>query len=70
MFLDPEDLPEDRRWNVDDVAGGLVDKMVRRNPHVFAGLGSGEGFPPTLVVVCELDGLRPSGEAFAALQGA
>jgi XTP/dITP diphosphohydrolase len=25
-------------WNVDDVAGGLVDKMIRRNPHVFAGL--------------------------------
>ncbi|GAA1981267.1 alpha/beta hydrolase [Microbacterium pumilum] len=37
------------------------------DPHVFPGLGSGEGFPPTLVVVCELDGLRPSGEAFAAL---
>ena len=37
------------------------------DPHVFAGLGSGEGFPPTLVVVCERDGLRPSGEAFAAL---
>jgi NTP pyrophosphatase (non-canonical NTP hydrolase) len=32
-----EDLPEDERWSVDDVAGGLVDKMVRRNPHVFAG---------------------------------
>ncbi|GAA2595839.1 nucleoside triphosphate pyrophosphohydrolase [Winogradskya consettensis] len=32
-----EDLPEDERWNVDDVAGDLVDKMVRRNPHVFAG---------------------------------
>jgi XTP/dITP diphosphohydrolase len=30
-----EDLPEGERWNVDDVAGGLVDKMVRRNPHVF-----------------------------------
>jgi len=40
------------------------------NPHVFAGLGSGAGFPPTLVVVCELDGLRPSGEAFAALLAA
>jgi len=40
------------------------------NPHVFAGLGTGEGFPPTLVVVCELDGLRPSGEAFAALLAA
>ncbi|GAA3911564.1 MazG family protein [Actinoplanes auranticolor] len=32
-----ENLPEDERWNVDDVAGGLVEKMVRRNPHVFAG---------------------------------
>jgi XTP/dITP diphosphohydrolase len=32
-----EDLPEDERWSVDDVAGDLVDKMVRRNPHVFAG---------------------------------
>jgi XTP/dITP diphosphohydrolase len=32
-----EDLPEDERWSVDDVAGGLVEKMIRRNPHVFAG---------------------------------
>ncbi|GIF76214.1 nucleoside triphosphate pyrophosphohydrolase [Asanoa siamensis] len=32
-----EDLPEDERWTVDDVAGGLVEKMIRRNPHVFAG---------------------------------
>ncbi|WP_405113694.1 nucleoside triphosphate pyrophosphohydrolase [Micromonospora sp. NBC_01405] len=31
-----EELPEGERWNVDDVAGGLVDKMIRRNPHVFA----------------------------------
>ena len=30
-------------------------------------LGSGAGFPRTIVVVCEHDGLRPSGEAFAAL---
>ncbi|MDY7087226.1 MAG: MazG family protein [Actinomycetota bacterium] len=33
-----EELPEDETWNIDDVAGGLVDKMVRRNPHVFAGV--------------------------------
>jgi XTP/dITP diphosphohydrolase len=33
-----EELPDGQRWTVDDVAGGLVDKMVRRNPHVFAGL--------------------------------
>jgi XTP/dITP diphosphohydrolase len=32
-----EDLPEGERWTVDDVAGTLVDKMIRRNPHVFAG---------------------------------
>ncbi|GIF12415.1 nucleoside triphosphate pyrophosphohydrolase [Actinoplanes teichomyceticus] len=32
-----EELPDGRAWNVDDVAGTLVDKMVRRNPHVFAG---------------------------------
>ena len=37
------------------------------DPHVFPGLGSGAGFPSTLIVVCELDGLRPSGEAFAQL---
>lgn len=35
------------------------------DPHVFAGLGPVTGFPSTLVVVCERDGLRPSGEAFA-----
>jgi len=32
-----EERADGERWNVDDVAGGLVDKMVRRNPHVFAG---------------------------------
>jgi len=30
-----EDLPDGEAWTIDDVAGGLVDKMVRRNPHVF-----------------------------------
>jgi XTP/dITP diphosphohydrolase len=32
-----EELPEDERWSVDDVAGDLVAKLIRRNPHVFAG---------------------------------
>jgi XTP/dITP diphosphohydrolase len=31
-----EELPKGRRWSVDDVAAGLVEKMIRRNPHVFA----------------------------------
>ncbi|MGH3730181.1 MAG: MazG family protein [Micromonosporaceae bacterium] len=31
-----EELPDDERWSIDDVAGDLVDKLVRRHPHVFA----------------------------------
>jgi XTP/dITP diphosphohydrolase len=31
-----EELPEDERWSIDDVAAGLVAKLVRRHPHVFA----------------------------------
>lgn len=30
-----EELPEDERWSIDDVAGDFVAKMIRRNPHVF-----------------------------------
>lgn len=30
-----EEMPEDERWSIDDVAGGLVDKLIRRHPHVF-----------------------------------
>jgi XTP/dITP diphosphohydrolase len=29
----------DRRFDVDDVAGDLVDKLVRRHPHVFGDVG-------------------------------
>jgi len=31
-----EEAPDDERWSIDDVAGDLVDKLVRRHPHVFA----------------------------------
>ncbi|HLL66184.1 MAG TPA: MazG family protein [Micromonosporaceae bacterium] len=31
------DAADEDRFDVDDVAGGLVDKLIRRNPHVFAG---------------------------------
>lgn len=33
-----EELPEDERWSIDDVAGDFVAKMIRRNPHVFGGV--------------------------------
>jgi XTP/dITP diphosphohydrolase len=32
-----EQLPEGTAWTIDDVAGDLVDKLIRRNPHVFGG---------------------------------
>ncbi|HEY2794434.1 MAG TPA: MazG family protein [Micromonosporaceae bacterium] len=31
-----EDRPPGQAWSIDDVAGGLVDKLIRRNPHIFA----------------------------------
>ncbi|MCP2326599.1 XTP/dITP diphosphohydrolase [Hamadaea flava] len=30
-----EELPDEERWTIDDVAGEFVEKMIRRNPHVF-----------------------------------
>jgi acetyl esterase/lipase len=40
-------------------------REVLADPQAFAGLGDGHEYPPTLVVVCERDELRPSGERFA-----
>jgi XTP/dITP diphosphohydrolase len=31
-----EERPDGERWGIDDVAGDLVAKLVRRHPHVFA----------------------------------
>jgi XTP/dITP diphosphohydrolase len=31
-----EELPAGERWSIDDVAGDLVAKLIRRHPHVFA----------------------------------
>ncbi len=31
-----EELPAGQRWCLDDVAAGLVEKLIRRHPHVFA----------------------------------
>jgi XTP/dITP diphosphohydrolase len=30
-----QELPPDQRFSIEDVAGDLVDKLVRRHPHVF-----------------------------------
>jgi XTP/dITP diphosphohydrolase len=31
-----EENEQEQAWSIDDVAAGLVDKLVRRHPHVFA----------------------------------
>lgn len=33
---------EQAGWSIDEVAGDLVDKLVRRHPHVFAGAAAGD----------------------------
>jgi XTP/dITP diphosphohydrolase len=30
-----QERSDDTRWTIDDVAGGMVEKLVRRHPHVF-----------------------------------
>jgi len=32
-----EECDDGTGWNIDDVAAGLVEKLIRRHPHVFAG---------------------------------
>jgi XTP/dITP diphosphohydrolase len=33
---------ESSPWDIDDVAGGIVDKLVRRHPHVFADVAAAD----------------------------
>jgi XTP/dITP diphosphohydrolase len=36
-----QELPPEQAFGIDEVAGDLVDKLVRRHPHVFAGADTG-----------------------------
>jgi XTP/dITP diphosphohydrolase len=36
-----QELPADQAFGIEDVADDLVDKLVRRHPHVFAGADAG-----------------------------
>jgi len=44
------EAPPGRRFDVDDVAGDLVDKLVRRHPHVFGDAGNAGPRPSTAQV--------------------
>jgi XTP/dITP diphosphohydrolase len=37
-----EELPAGRAFSIEDVAVDLVDKLIRRHPHVFAGADAGD----------------------------
>ena len=47
---------------VENYLGGPLDSAT---PYAMAALGSVTGLPPTLIINCEYDALRASGEAFA-----
>jgi MazG family protein len=40
-----QELPDDQAFGIDEVAGDLADKLVRRHPHVFGESGSGGAQP-------------------------
>jgi XTP/dITP diphosphohydrolase len=37
-----QELPPDRAFGIEDVARDLVEKLIRRHPHVFAGAAAGD----------------------------
>lgn len=39
---------EDERWDVDDVVAGITEKLIRRNPHVFAPPGGSRSTASTI----------------------
>ena len=61
-------LPSGLRFTP-EATGGINRNFLGPNPpdvpYAFAGLGSVDGLPPTLIVVCEYDDLLPSGTEFA-----
>jgi acetyl esterase len=54
--------PELRRLLVENYLGGPLESAT---PYAMAALGELSGLTPTLIVTCEFDGLRASGEAYA-----
>lgn len=44
---------EDDRWDVDDVAAGITEKLIRRNPHVFAPPGGHRSTASTIDEIAE-----------------
>lgn len=63
----PGSIPDPRARHAQLSLNYAGSPQALGDPHAFPGLDSGDGFPSTLIVACELDGLRPSGEAFAQL---
>jgi XTP/dITP diphosphohydrolase len=44
---------EEDRWDVDDVAAGITEKLIRRNPHVFAPPGGRRSDAATIDEIAE-----------------
>ena len=70
--LHPNGPEASRELDLESPMSGLTmnfvgDVAVLDDPHAFAGLSGGRRLPPMLVVACENDPLRTSGEVFARL---
>jgi XTP/dITP diphosphohydrolase len=48
-----ENAVEEERWDVDDVAAGITEKLIRRNPHVFAPSGGHRSDASTIDEIAE-----------------
>lgn len=69
--LHPDSTKPDTPFNPETKVGELALNYAGTmqnlsNPHVFPGLGNGEGFPSTMIVACERDEFLPSAEQFHA----
>jgi acetyl esterase/lipase len=62
------DLPPEARFtpegNVELNIGYVGDPALLTHPYAFPAYGDLHALPPTLIVIAEVDDLRPSGEAF------
>lgn len=61
---DPEQFPAD--WLHDLALNYVGEEGALHDPIAFPGHASGEGFPPTFMVLSERDTLRPDAEALAS----
>jgi XTP/dITP diphosphohydrolase len=57
-----QELPEDERFSIDEVAGDLTDKLIRRHPHVFGDAGDASDVGDSARTVTDVAALNETWE--------